>query len=247
MGTYRRERAPIVSVIIVGWNKLDTTQTCLATVRRMTTRTPHEIVYVDNGSTDAAKFLDRNTDITFLRLPFNHGFCRGANVGLMYALLTETPYILLLNNDTRIPEDDDTWLERMIQVANSDSKIGAVGAVSNNVFGYQRRETKRENSVTLAPSLIGFCLLLKREAVEQVGLLDEAFEPGNYDDFDYSIRLHKAGWKLAIAESVWIEHEMHASFKELSKQEDFGELLETNHRKLYAKWGKQELAQVGLT
>jgi GT2 family glycosyltransferase len=179
-----------------------------------------------------------------LHLPFNHGFVRAANAGIALSLLTNSEYVLLLNSDTEIPKGDETWLQRLLEPMQ-DKSVGAVGAVSNNVAGYQRRE-KADTGVKDVPMLIGFCLLLRKEAVVDVGLLDEQFEPGNYEDFDYSIRLKQGDWKLAVAESVFIRHAMHASFKELDKTEPFNALLEGNRRKLEDKWGKETLRGVGL-
>jgi GT2 family glycosyltransferase len=189
---------------------------------------------------------NRFDDLNYISLPFNHGFIRATNLGIAASLLTNSEYVLLMNADTRV-EGDSTWLERLIQPMVSDESIGAVGAVSNNVYGQQRRnEPTKLTSYYFVQALIGFCLLLRKEAIAKVGLLDERFEPGNYDDFDYSLRLHKAGYKLAVAESVFIHHEMHASFKELDKTEPFNQLLATNQGKLMEKWGADALKAVGL-
>ena len=76
-----------------------------------------------------------------------------------------------------------------------------------------------------------------------MGLLDERFDlDGNYSDFDYSIRLQRAGWKLAIAESVFIHHEMSVTQRDL----DFAANLEKNKRKLFEKWDRDALKLAGL-
>ena len=54
--------------------------------------------------------------------------------------------------------------------------------------------------------------MLKREAFESVGLMDERFGIGCYEDFDYSLRLRQAGWKLKVAKDVFVRHQLHASF-----------------------------------
>lgn len=246
MGKYRRDYQ--TDIIIVGWNKCDVTHACIRSVRRHTLAAHYQITYIDNGS-DADKLqeyiLDPFPEINVVRLPFNHGFVRGANIGLAMSLLTESEYVLLLNNDTFIPSADDTWLERLTQPMLEDSQIGAVGAVTDNVAGYQKRDAAGEG-FTYAPSLIGFCMLIRKTALRQVGLLDERFTPGNYDDFDYSIRLHRANWNMAVAESVWIHHAAHTSFKGLNAQENFGALLEHNRKQLTDKWNAADLMRVGL-
>jgi GT2 family glycosyltransferase len=192
---------------------------------------------------------DRYPELTFLRFPENRGFVSGANAGTALALLADSEYILHLNNDTEIPAGDYEWLDRLSEPLQADPRVGAVGAVSNRIYGHQRRNApnpfpaprwKEDNVLT------GFCLLLRKAAVQEVGLFDEQFSPGNYDDFDYSLRLTQAGWKLAIAESVWIHHAMHATFKTLQKAEEYDALLRTNRDKLLAKWGEAGLKKVGL-
>jgi GT2 family glycosyltransferase len=222
---------------------------CIESIRRNTPAPSYHITVIDNGS-DKGPFkywlTDKFSDLTIVHLPFNHGYCRGTNVGIALSLLTNSEYVLLLNSDTKIPDGAVLWLDRLIGTMNLQGmSIGAVGAVSNNVYGAQRR-----NEVGLGwnivPALIGFCLLLRKEAILKVGLLDERFEPGNYDDWDISIRLTNAGYKLAVAESVFIHHDMHSSFKALDGTEPFNELLERNKQKLIDKWGVEELKAVGL-
>ena len=144
-----------------------------------------------------------------------------------------------------IPDGDDTWLQRLISVLGQP-EVGAVGAVSNNVFGFQRREGR--NGVVVedgrCPALIFFAGPLRKAAIERVGLLDERFSPGNYEDFDYSVRLAKAGWEMQVADGVWLEHVMHATHKDL--RVDFNQLLSTNRNKFIEKWGIEVARNVGV-
>lgn len=246
MGKYRRDYQ--TDIVIVGWDKCETTSRCLHSVYHHTPPELYQITYVDNGSKrdHADAFIrDPFPEIQYVQLPFNTGFVHGANVGMALSLLSESDYVLLLNNDTRIPEGDDTWLQRLIAPMLEDSQIGAVGAVSDRVYGCQKRKERGEG-FAYAPVLIGFCLLLRKAAIRKVGLLDEQFTPGNYEDYDYCIRLEKAGWKLAVAEDVWIHHEQHTSFRELNQTDKFSDLLDGNRAKLKAKWTPKELEKVGV-
>lgn len=246
MGKYSRDY--LTDIVIVGWNKCDVTHACIRSVRRHTLAAHYQITYIDNGS-DADKLqeyiLDPFPEINVVRLPFNHGFVRGANIGLAMSLLTDSEYVLLLNNDTFIPSADDAWLERMIAPMLEDTQIGAVGAVSDKVVACQKRKERGEG-YAYAPVLIGFCMLLRKKAIRKVGLFDEQFTPGNYEDFDYSIRMDKAGWRMVVAENVWIHHAAHSSFRELNKTDKFSALLDGNRAKLIAKWTPKELEKVGV-
>ena len=63
--------------------------------------------------------------------------------------------------------------------------------------------------------LSGFCLLLKKEAIQRVGYLDERFEVGNYEDVDYCLRLRQAGYELVVAEDTYVHHSLHRTFRSL--------------------------------
>jgi len=227
-------------IIVVGWNHVEQTERCIdSIVLNATDEATFNLIYVDNGSKEKPALGWFETSVL---LSENTGYCHGNNVGLALSLLSDSKYVLLLNNDAWIPDGDSTWLERMIQVMEKDRTFGAVGAVSDNVFGWQRRGYGQEGFM-VTPVLIGFCLLLRKEAIQQVGLLDERFDPdGNYSDFDYSIRLQRAGWKLAIAESVFIHHEMSVTQRDL----DFASNLVKNKGKLFEKWDREALKLVGL-
>lgn len=251
MDRTKYRRSPYATDIVVPvWNSVALAYKCLHSVIRNTPHEQYQLTVIDNGS-DKQPFRywieEKFVSLNLLHLPFNHGFIRAANLGIAASLLTNSEYVLLLNSDTEIPEGDGTWLERLMEPLKQDATIGAVGAVSDNVTGFQRAtEAKKLRVYHFAPSLIGFCLLLRKSAIAKVGLLDEQFEPGNFDDYDYSLRRQQAGYKLAVAESVFIHHAMHASFKELDKQEPFNALLARNQKKLEDKWGRETLRGVGL-
>lgn len=251
MGTtqYRRDNYP-TDIVIPVWNQTDLAYRCLQSIVQNTPKDQYQVTVIDNGSEKQPFHYwieEKFVSLNLFHLPFNHGFIRAANLGIAASLLTNSEYVLLLNSDTEIPEGDTTWLDRLIAPMQEDSTIGAVGAVSNNVYGHQRAAVAKQLPVYhFVPSLIGFCLLLRKSAIVKVGLLDERFEPGNFEDFDYSIRLTKAGYKMAVAESVFVKHAMHASFKELDKRDSFNSILERNKQKLLNKWSIDIVRGVGV-
>ncbi len=112
-------------------------------------------------------------------------------------------YILIANNDIIVTEG---WLERMIQVAESNSQIGLVGPISNAVSGVQidkeakynsieemhkyaaSVKQKNKNQIFEFPRVAFLCTLIKKEVVEKIGGLDERFSPGNFEDDDFCLR-----------------------------------------------------------
>lgn len=89
-----------ITVIIPNYNGIKFLQECLKSILRQDPGTPgYQVLVVDNGSTDGSLELARQfSQIQLIALPTNTGFCHAVNVGIRAA---ETPYVLLLNNDTR--------------------------------------------------------------------------------------------------------------------------------------------------
>jgi GT2 family glycosyltransferase len=116
--------------------------------------------------------------------------------------------------------------------------IGAVGPISNFVMGLQNADYNKAILLQehYTKFLIGFFMMIKREAVEKVGLLDECFGLGGNDDLDYSIRLRQAGYKLKILRNVFIQHKGFASLGKVYK--DYKEVEDLTRPRLVEKWGK---------
>ncbi len=83
--------------------------------------------------------------------------------------------------------------------------------------------------------LIGYCMLIKRKVIDKIGLLDERFFPGNFEDDDLGYRIQSEGYKLILCNDTFIHHFGSASFKE--NPEKFSKLLTENSKRFINKWG----------
>lgn len=83
--------------------------------------------------------------------------------------------------------------------------------------------------------LVGLCFLFKRQLMDTIGLLDERFSPGHYEDDDYCYRARLQGYRLLIAGDCLVHHEGSASFKEVYSA-SLQELVERNRRIFMEKW-----------
>jgi len=163
--------------------------------------------------------------------------------------MSKADYLVMLNNDTQVTAG---WLQTLMNHLRTDSTIGMIGPVTNNIGNEARIKIRYQNSsdmhrkarrYTLAHAgellsmrtLAFFCVMLHRTVYEQVGPLDEAFGLGFFEDDDYCRRVEKAGLRLVCAEDVFIHHELSASFNKLGK--DRQALLEKNRKIYEAKWG----------
>ncbi|MFC7678023.1 glycosyltransferase family 2 protein [Paenibacillus sp. GCM10028914] len=231
------------SIIIPTFNGRQLLKDCVYSIKRYTEE-PYEIIVVDNGSTDGTVDVCRQEGITFISLANNAGFPAACNKGLKIAT---GDTLLLLNNDVIVSRN---WLSNMLECLNSSADIGIVGPLTNYASGKQQIEMPYTNLEEMAEQLnepdsgkwlpvdriVGLCFLFKRELMEQIGLLDERFSPGHYEDDDYCYRARQAGYTFRLAGDVFIFHHGSASFsrQDRSKVES---LIENNRQKFIDKWG----------
>ncbi|MDD2973363.1 MAG: glycosyltransferase [Lachnospiraceae bacterium] len=238
---------PKVAIVILSYNLLDYTRKCIDSIRRTVPQDRCQIIVVDNASTDGSvEWLRRQGDIILLENAENVGFPKGCNQGI--ALAEGDADIYLLNNDTILPENALFWLQMGLY---EEDHIGTVGSVSNCVYNHQQVSEKfantddiltfaRKNNIPMAypyePKLflIGFSMLIRRSAMDQVGLLDEIFTPGNSEDVDYGLRMRKAGYRNVLCRNSFVLHFGSQSFRK--KGAEYGDLLSRNQEKLNRKW-----------
>jgi GT2 family glycosyltransferase len=235
------------SIIILSYNKLDYTRECIDSIRRYTAPDSYELIVVDNNSIDdTPRWLASQADIQTILNPVNRGFPAGCNQGITAA---RGDNILLLNNDTVVTH---RWLDNLIECLYGGDDVGAVGPVTNYASyhstinaHYKSREelqafARRYNSLRERPpeqrlKLIGFCMLIRRSVIDEIGLLDERFSPGHYEDDDYSLRIRRAGYRLMLCNDTFIHHYGSVSFKD--DEQEHQRLGKVNAGKFQEKWG----------
>lgn len=237
----------MTSIIILTFNKLDYNKLCIESIRQYTEQDSYELIVVDNNSTDGTvEWLQCQQDIRLILNSENVGFPAGCNQGIKVA---QGNSILLLNNDTIVTPH---WLDNLKKCLFSSSDIGAVGAVTNSCSNFQsipcdylsikdmirfsrHVNTSNPEQWENRARLVGYCMLIKVEVISKIGLLDERFSPGNYEDNDYSLRIRNAGYRLVLCRDAFIHHFGSVSFGEKAAQ--FDRVLKTNKEKFKEKWG----------
>ncbi|MEX0717774.1 MAG: glycosyltransferase [Planctomycetaceae bacterium] len=235
----------LTSIVIPVHDQLDYTRQCLESVR-FRTDGPYELIVVDNGSADGTTgYLRARSDVRLIENPRNHGFAVACNQGIEAA---RGDRILLLNNDTLVTTG---WLDRLHAALDRDPKIGLVGPCSNRVSGPQQipidytdlasldgfawdRGKRHHGELEETERLVGFCLLLRREVVERVGLFDERFGLGNFEDDDYCRRAREAGFRAVIARDAFVHHFGGRTF--IGSGIDHGALMRRNAQLYREKW-----------
>jgi len=208
-----------LSVIIVNWNTKDLLCQCLDSLTQRVEGIEMEILVVDNGSTDGSVTAVRGNfpGVRLIENPGNMGFAKANNHALS---ISKGRYLLLLNPDTQVK---DEAIERMLSFMNAHAKAGLVGAQllnadgtkQNSIANFPSLATELLNKNLLrwlfpekfpgkerdypgpieVDSVIGACMLVRREVLEQVGLLDEVYFLF-LEETDWCYRMKKAGWKI---------------------------------------------------
>lgn len=221
--------APAVSIVVLTWNQLAYTRACLESLQKFTPE-PHEVILVDNGSTDETPAYLReqarvNPHYKVILNGSNRGFAAGNNQGLAIAAGRN---VLLLNNDTVVTEG---WLRRLLAVFERHPEVGVAGPVSNSVSGPQlvaeaayedmagmgqfaaRWAAQNEGQSREIQRVVGFCLLARREVIARIGGLDEQFGSGNFEDDDFCLRARAGGFAARVARDAFVHHAGSQTFK----------------------------------
>lgn len=239
-----------LSIVIPCFNGVDYTAMCLASIARHT-REPHEVILVDNASTDgtASHFADTHRgEGALIRNGRNLGFGVACNQGLAAA---RGRRVMVLNNDTVVTPG---WFTAMNAALERDPDIGVAVPRSNHVSGRQLleqpgyaqapssaldtfaadRNAQHAGTGQRVPRVTGLCMTFRREVLDSVGGFDPMFRIGNFEDDDYSLRARLAGYALWLCHDSYIHHFGHRTFAILP--DAYRDLLEENGRRFQAKW-----------
>lgn len=233
-------------IVIPVWNQLEFTRECINSISKNTRDVDYRIMAIDNASgEETRKYLESLKSLMkqkflLVRNENNLGFIKAANQGMR---LSEAPYVCLLNNDTLVTEG---WLSEMIKTAESLPQIGLVNPSSNNLGqkpaksesmeAYAEKLRKDSGKFFEIGSAIGFCMLVKRTLIDKIGVFDEIYGMGNFEDTDYSRRAVKDGFLCVRAPAAYAYHREGTSF---GRDKTFDEDFERNRQIYEFRWGKR--------
>jgi GT2 family glycosyltransferase/glycosyltransferase involved in cell wall biosynthesis len=223
---------PPVTVVVPIHDAYDDVRRCLASLERNTSAHDAQVLLVDDASADprVADLLDewgRRSGVRTLRNDTNRGYTRTVN----RAITACAGDVVLLNSDCEVTP---LWLEHLVASAYRDPKIATVTAISDNAGAFSvprigvangrpehltgdevgRLVTRASQHVApTTPTGNGFCMYIKRAALDGVGLFDaEAFPRGYGEEGDFCMRARGAGWVNVVDDSTMVFHRRSASF-----------------------------------
>lgn len=208
-------------------------------------------ILVDDKSPDERvqkleeEFVVAHDNAILLKNLENGGFVKTANRGLAEA----KGHAVLVNTDTRLPQN---WLERLLAPILADEKVASATPYSNSATIFSFPKFGCNNDIYLgldtntldgyfqrirpryveAPTGVGFCMAMSKEALKEVGLLDEeTFGRGFGEENDWCQRAKKKGYKNVQVENLFVYHRHGGSFVSEEKQK----LIEEHLKKLVKK------------
>ena len=223
----------IVDIIIPVFKGLQETLTCIESVLKARVEQKYELIVINDSSpeqglTDALRQFKLDGKITLIEHKRNQGFVASVNRGMR---LHPNRDVVLLNSDTEVP---DRWLDRMIICGYSDLTIGTVTPFSNNatICSYPKFCVDNDypehldlnalskifaevnnNAVVDLPTAHGFCMLIKRNLLREVGYFDEStWGKGYAEENDFSLKAARRGWRNVLAGNVFVRHHGMVSF-----------------------------------
>lgn len=219
-------RWPRVAIVILNWNGVQHTLACLRSLKRITYPN-YEIIVVDNASQGDDVAILRQASgggIRIIENDRNYGFAGGANIGIRQALERGAEFVLLLNNDTMV---DPAFLTELVQAFH---RLPQAAAVCPKIYHWDRpgviqstggrvslwrgraRQVGRDepdqgqyDHPAERDYAEGACMLLSREALEQIGLLDEEYF-AYWEEADWCARARGLGFRCYYVPTAVIWH-----------------------------------------
>jgi GT2 family glycosyltransferase len=232
-------------IIIVVWNHLAYTKATIESIYKHTEN--FRLIIVNNNSdvetTQYIDSLNSRNEVIVIQNSINVGYTKAVNQGLSLAQND----VVLANNDIIVTKD---WLN--ILKSHVCDKVGIVSGVTNFASGLQLlhdlpifdenlldkysefRRNEFKGLYVSFPRVIFFCTLFTRKCLNEVGILDEIFSPGNFEDDDFCRRAEMKGYDTRIALDCFVYHFGSVSF---NKNSDYLKLLATNEAKFKSKHG----------
>lgn len=212
----------VATIVIVAYNRLDATKTCIESVLKYTANYNYRLLLVYNDNEQGEGILDYFESVEYEDKIVVH---IQSNLGAPFAYREvnkyfKGKYIIHLPNDVYVTSN---WLDNLVKCAESDIRIGMVNPVSSNVSNYQQVDIKFRNydEMQLKASeynvsdnskwcerlrIMTLGALFKRECLSVIG---DVFDLGflhNFGDDDIAFRIRRAGYKVILAKDTWIHH-----------------------------------------
>ncbi|MBP3040858.1 glycosyltransferase [Bacillaceae bacterium Marseille-Q3522] len=216
---------PTADILVPIYNSYEETKNCIESILQHTAAGTYQLYLLDDHSPDpeieklTSYYAEKYKHIFSIRNEKNLGFPANVNNGFRQSANDA----VVLNSDTLVT---DGWLQALAETAYSQEAIAAVNPMSNygsiaalptqnmelnNLCSFQELtaafQSCKEPGFLEFPTLIGFCMYIKRTALAAVGYFDaETFQRGYGEETDWCQRARRRGLKLVVAKGAYVHH-----------------------------------------
>ena len=228
-----------LTVVVPVYRGADETQRCLRSLLASTDHAATNIIVVNDASpepdlTEYCRATAAERPLNLIEHQVNQGFVKSVNEAMR---LAGTSDVVLLNSDTEVPA---TWLDRINKAAAAHPDAASITPFSNNAsicsyphFGVENALPPGYDTHTLdalfasanegktfdIPTGVGFCMFIRRAALDDVGYFDEeAFGLGYGEENDWCLRASSKGWRHLLCADLFVYHSGKVSFGEKARE-----------------------------
>ena len=198
------------SIVIPVFNNINFTKSCIGDLSKLPS--DHEIIIVDNGSTDETRsiclalqeqFINANGNLPSLKYfqqAENLGFAKACNIGYRHSV---GEVVVFLNNDIRVQSDFATWTSNLIKEAEAGYLVGPTGGLITKSCDFIKETNKLESGIYY---MSGWCLAASRKVFDslilpgETGPFSSEFGIAYFEDTDLSLRAKGLGIPFKIQE-----------------------------------------------
>jgi GT2 family glycosyltransferase/glycosyltransferase involved in cell wall biosynthesis len=231
----RLEKANKVSIIIPIYGGAAETIECLESVLASENNTPNKIVIINDCTPDTLikdylALLEKRcvANLIIINKAINSGFSESVNIGM---IVSGNQDVILLNSDTVV---QNGWIDRLVAVAELDDRIGTITPMSNNaeictvpylckslpiydsslaISVDHAAATVNSGKIIDIPVAVGFCMYIRRECIDDIGLFDAATWGRGYgEEVDFCLKASANGWRHVMACDTFVVHRGSVSF-----------------------------------
>jgi GT2 family glycosyltransferase len=215
---------PLVITIILNTNRRSDTLECLASLQKQD-YINHRVIVLDNASTDGSVDAVRQQfpEVSVVSLTENHGYAGNNNVGIELAMQRGADWVFVLNEDTTL---DPGCLTALVAQGESDENVGIVGPIvyhhneptviqsaggemNRRLQAWHRGQNEMDTGQYGEPReadwVSGCAILVKRQVIEQIGMLDARFFY-YWEETEWCLRARRKGWQIKIASAGKLWH-----------------------------------------
>lgn len=252
---YGHRRTPIDALItLLVWDAHEAVSRLLESLQSgISELKSWRLFILDQGSGDSTadllgRFAAAHEDrVTLVRLERNIGYPAGHNLLHRRAIERFDPrFLVTLNSD--LVFHDNRWLDSLVSFMDARPKVGIAGPTG---VIYQREPAERLGWCRLADadelrdgrfdSISGSLCIIRQSMIDEIGLFDEVFTPGYYEDTDLAIRAKSSGWQLGICPIPHGHHDLgpEKSTSHIKREQlaaEFGNFQKRNRDVFVERW-----------